>query len=427
MKIVNTTPYLFHPFDCSAGSPGPALSLLIKGTFKLQDGQSSAAADEQKPFKGDQQFLDDLGRSTSYASDLVPLKTRGEVTLLGSCHTPQGAPRGECDVSLTVGPIHKMLRVSGERHWSNGVHKHASSPKPFSTMPLRWELAYGSLADRHNPLGRGVEPTDPAKGEDILLPNVEYADKRVVAPTDKPPPAGFGPIAPHCEPRLGRQGTRDQRWAAFRAPLAPADFDPRYHNAAPDDQQLPEETYFRGDEPIVLENLHRDLPRLESSLPGKRLRLFLWLRGTGNTKLWTEVELRLDTVHIAPDDDELVLVWRRPVKVSSAAHPEILAAYLAEEDLATEPAPAEVHYARFRALNPERPSEEEELQAHIDTQMADAKKSLKDANIDPKLVAEVDKTNDPSKVLDLLMGFMRTQSAELDRLTAKVNAKNVRR
>ena len=70
------------------------------------------------------------------------------------------------------------------------------------------------------------------------------------------------------EPRLGRQGTRDQRWAMFRAPLPPQDFDPRFANAAPDDQQLPE-GFFRGDETVTLTGLHRSCPVYEAMLPGQ--------------------------------------------------------------------------------------------------------------------------------------------------------------
>lgn len=423
MDIVNTTPYSFHPFDCSVGPTVPALSLIVKGTFKLRFGQAALAlpAADQLPLRGDETFMDDVGRSLKYATDLVALKPRGEVLLHGACHVPDGRPRAECDAGLIVGPIRKTLRISGDRKWRGAS---ATAPQPFETMPLRWERAFGSLLSAENPMGRGIDPTAPELGNDVALPNVEYADHRMTSPTDRPRPAGFGPVAPHWEPRVRRSGTRDQRWASFRAPLPPVDYDARCQNAAPDDQQLDDGVYFRGDEPILLHHLHATYPSYESALPGKRLRFFTWLRSKdGAPNRFVEIELRLDTVYIDAEKEELTLVWRRPVQVSSAGHPEIEAVYLAEEDLASEPEPLEAHFARFRELRPDRESELAEMQAHIDEQRAEAHATLRKGNIDPALVKSVEETKDPSQALGILMQFLEQQGAALARQTAALQAK----
>ncbi len=424
MEIINTTPYAFHPFDCSVGPTVPALSLIVKGTFKLRFGQAAEAVPEalQQALRGDEMFMDDLGRSLRYATDLVALKPRGEVMLEGACHVPDGRLRAECDAGFTVGSIRKTLRISGDRRWSRAGSM--SAPQPFEQMPLRWERAFGSLASPENPMGRGVDPTAPELGSDVSLPNVEYPECRVTAPTDRPRPAGFGPVAPHWQPRAQRNGTRDQRWAAFRAPLPPVDYDARCQNAAPDDQQLGDGVYFRGDEPLVLDHMHPEYPRYESALPQKRLRFFLWLRSKeGTPNRFSEVELRLDTVFIDAEKEELALVWRRPVQVSGQGHPEIEAVYLAEEDMASEPQPADTHFARFRELRPDRESASAEMQAHIDEQRAEAHKMLRDGNVDPKLVKSVEETKDPSKALDILMQFLERQGAALERQTAALQAK----
>ena len=44
-------------------------------------------------------------------------------------------------------------------------------------------------------------------------------------------------------------------------------------HAAQEDQRL-KEGYFRGDEPIMLENMHPTEPVIHSALPGIRMRLF---------------------------------------------------------------------------------------------------------------------------------------------------------
>ncbi|NUP12250.1 MAG: DUF2169 domain-containing protein [Polyangiaceae bacterium] len=425
MELVNTTPYRFHAFDCSMGPTLPALSLIVKGTFRLKADEAAEALGEkeQQGFRGDETYMDDLGRSLSYATDLVAFKARGEVTVSATCYAEGGRPRAECDVAIGVGPIHKTLRVSGDRRWSKGGARSIGPTQPFESMSLRWERAFGSLSFGANPLGRGVEPSSPDPADDaIYLPNVEYPQRRVTSANDRPPPAGFGPVSPNWLPRAQRQGTRDQRWAAFRAPLPPLDFDARFYNAAPDDQQLDEGTFFRGDEPVTLTNLHRELPQFSSRLPGKRLRVFLSLRGPGESPRFVEAPMCLDTVAIDAEKDELVLVWRRPVKVSSPAHPEIEAVYIAEEDLATEPLSPAEHYARYRTLRPVKLSEAEAMQAEMDAQMAEANKVLRESNVDPKLTKQVEETKDPKDVLTILMQFAQLKILELEAATAKLKS-----
>lgn len=428
MEVINATPYVFQPFDCSPAPEAPALSLILKGTFKLRPDQPAAALprDAQPQVKGDEMYMDDLGRSLRYGSDLVPMKVRGEVTFTATCHTPDGRPRAACDVSVAVGPIQKALRVTGDRVWTRDAHGQVAPGRaqPFTSLSLRWERAFGGLSYAENPLGRGAEPAPDDAGNLVhALPNVEYADRRVADLKDRPPPAGLGPIAPTWEPRLRRQGTRDQRWAMFRAPLPPKDFDPRSYNAAPDDQQLAE-GFFRGDEAIAATGLHPTLPVYRAALPGKRIRLFLLARKPGaqgpiDPARFVEVMLNLDTIHVDMDAEELTLVWRRPVKTKHRAHPEIEAAYIAEEDLADEPASREVHLRRFEELRgPKDPPVNAVLQADIDAQTAEAKKILRDAKIDPKVLEKIEGTKDPQEIFRALMDYAQKQIGEIDKMAA---------
>jgi hypothetical protein len=63
-------------------------------------------------------------------------------------------------------------------------------------------------------------------------------------------PIGFGPIAPHWKERGRWGGTHDATWKERRAPLLPTDFDRRFFNAAPEDQQL--DGYLPGEPVTVL-------------------------------------------------------------------------------------------------------------------------------------------------------------------------------
>lgn len=424
MQIINTTPYVFLPFDCSIAPTMPALSLIVKATFTLRREQPALAVakNDQKQVAGDEQYMDDLGRSLRYSNDLVPSKIRGEVLVNAICQSPDGRPRPSCDVGIAIGMIEKTLRISGDRAWFRDAEGQAviGRTQTFQSMPVRWERAFGGMNLAVNPMGRGVEPSPDESGRMMHhLPNIEYLDKRVESFKDRPPPAGFGPISPMWEPRVGRQGTRDQRWATFRAPLPPKDFDPLFFNAAPEDQQLPE-GYFRGDEAVTLTGLHNEFSVYVTALPGKRLRLFLLLKqADGSPPRFEEVAMCLDTVHIDVEAARMVLLWRRPVPVTSRVHPEIEACYITEEELAAEPATAESHRARFDALRgPAEPPLHQALNAEVDAQIAETKKVLRDGGVDPKLIAKIDGMRDPQEIFKALMEGAQQQMTEIERLTA---------
>ncbi len=359
MNVFNTTPYVFFPYDASLAPTLPALTLIVRGTFAFRTGAPATAkpAKEQKPPRGDEQHLDDLGRSLAYSSDLVPMKPRGEVLVYGTCHTPDGYPKPSHEVSITVGPIQKTLKVTGPRVFVEDLMGRFTPGRtaPFTVMPVRWELAFGGLSFPANPLGRGMEPIPDESGKLIpYLPCIEYPDSHMTDPKDRPVPAGLGPIAPAWAPRSKQNGTRDQRWSMFRAPLPPKDFDPGFYNAAPRDQQL-KTGHFRGDEPVVLTGLHKTQQKLSTALPGKRVRVFAVvetpIEGTDETqRVFSEIEMSLDTVHLDVDKAEMVLLWRGQVAVRTPEFAEVEACYVAEEDLLDAPLSIEEHHARYMAL-----------------------------------------------------------------------------
>lgn len=440
MNVFNTTPYVFFPYDASPAPTLPALTLIVRGTFSLPT-QGPAIArpkDEQQPLRGDEQHLDDLGRSLAYATDLVPMKPRGEVLVYATCHTPDDQPRPSHDVAIQVGPIQKTLRVTGPRVFVEGVMGRLAPGRtaPFTAMPIRWELAFGGMSFLQNPLGRGMDPIPDDEGKPIpYLPCIEYPESPMTTPKDRPVPAGFGPIAPSWLPRSKQQGTRDQRWALFRAPLPPKDFDPGFHNAAPADQQL-EKGYFKGDEAIVLTGLHPTRQRWTTALPGKRLRVFCLVdnaeerkkRPEAPEKKLVEVAMSLDTVHLDADKAEMVLLWRGQAPVKRPRFAEIEAYYLAEEDLADRPATLEEHEARLRALRepappPAAPAEQKVPEAGPERAKLEAMKQqinkvLVDSKVDPKVIAELDKTNDPRAMFDILQRAAQAKIQEVEAMTA---------
>jgi hypothetical protein len=182
-------------------------------------------------------------------------KPATDVVVAGHAYSPSGKPVSELVATLAVGSILKSLVVVGDRAWEGTA---LSDPVPFIRMPLTYERAFGGSDpleeprefDARNPVGQGfVTKAEHVDGR--AAPNFELPQARLGSPTDRPPPAGFGPIAPSWSPRIELAGTHDDAWLEARHPLPPLDQNPAFRCAAPPDQQ----TELKGDEPVRLDNL----------------------------------------------------------------------------------------------------------------------------------------------------------------------------
>src|SRR5262249_54100222 len=127
--------------------------------------------------------------------------------------------------------------------------------------------------------------------------------------------AGFGPISRRWPARRRLAAALDPGSLDGPAPVLGADVDWRYFQAAPEDQRV---DFLRGDERLVLEGLHPELPRRDCRLPGARARA--WLYGaTPDLRTGKEIEMRLDTLGIDVDQAACTLVWRGSTAVPAEA------------------------------------------------------------------------------------------------------------
>ncbi|NPC86446.1 DUF2169 domain-containing protein, partial [Pyxidicoccus fallax] len=186
-----------------------------------------------------------------------------------------------------------------------------TAPQPFATLPVIYERAFGGADTRaadpaehrihvSNPVGTGFA-TRAAHAEDMPLPNIEDPRQPIRSWKDRPAPAGFGAIASYWAPRLGLGGTFDAHWRKTRHPLLPEDFDERFHQCAPADQQTP--GFLVGGEAIELVNLSR-WSHLRFTLP----KVWLTFR-TYFGRESVEHRARLHTVIIEPEVPQVLLVW----------------------------------------------------------------------------------------------------------------------
>ena len=257
----------------------------VRATFDLAPDGRLTLADEQVPPLLAPEYFGEPGKSSlRYDSDLLGVKPATDVLVIANAHAPGGHAAPTVAVSLRIGSLQKQLLVHGERVYRHGLAGLSpSSPKPFMTRPIRYEVAFGGSdfsdpdprnqrIDERNPVGRGLT-VRPARLADTPAHAVEY-------PSGNPAsagPAGFGPIDPAWMPRRVLAGTYDERWASTKKPLLPDDFDPAYALSSPVDQRVARP--LAGGERVELFNM-TPLGRLLCRDPAHFARVHLALRST---------------------------------------------------------------------------------------------------------------------------------------------------
>jgi hypothetical protein len=292
-----------------------SLYAVVKGTFSLDrldaSGLPAPAEQQLPPVLADEYHADPATSSICVPSDLALVKPGTDVLLVGSAWASGGRPATWLDVTLSAGPLHRVVRVFGDRVWRAGATVTATAPEPFERMPLVWERAFGGIdqakgelrGEPRNPVGAGYRAPDGEKPLDgLALPNLEDPLDPITSWKQQPAPAAFAPLSANWQPRLSFAGTYDDSWQSGRAPYLPKDFDSRFFQLAPAGLVAP--GYFHGGEIIDVTGVTpsgRLAFRLPVLAPSVEYRL------DGGTK---SVAANLDTVLIEPDASRVILVWR---------------------------------------------------------------------------------------------------------------------
>lgn len=323
MEFINATRMVA---DCAMGvdvAARESLVVIIKGTFVLpRDGEPVRLADEQCPLTVADTFTGDPGRSAPiHESDYAPRKRFCDVLLLGSAHAPGGRPVTRLQVGLRVDSVVKHFDVLGERRWIAGMGGiRTSAPAPFDRQPVSYDVAFGGVdqasadPEEHaaydaNPVGRGFHKVLKSAWVDGRhLPLTERPGEAVSRPDGRYAPMAFGPVGRGWTERRSRAGTYDQAWRDEVFPFLPKDFDDRYFQAAPSDQQLP---LTSAPVAVALLNLTPDgLRRFE--IPHFEAPVHVFPRDGGREDL----RAVLDTIVFMPDEERFTLCWRaaRPLR-----------------------------------------------------------------------------------------------------------------
>ncbi|MDE9459732.1 DUF2169 family type VI secretion system accessory protein [Xenorhabdus bovienii] len=304
-------------------------------------------------------------------SDLAPFKPRCDVIVNGTAYAPAGQPGTEFPVRLSVHSqqgqtlLDKTLTLSGEREYIRVApgEWQLTAPKPVERLPLDYRYAFGGeckmaaddKAGRHlpdtarltpeqrrqhpdgeanAPVAHGVWEANPLGCGFITpwyaqaKPPTRWPAPRITAP-DAPltaahfaaqlngtlPPAtpatrpqGFGFIGRAWTPRRPLSGTYDDDWLAHRHPYLPKDFDFRYWNGAPADQQI---DWPDTDISLRLQGMTPG-GNLHVTLPGHRPFMLLRMHEGGVLP----VPMRLDTLILDSEALTLHLTFRLNFKTS---------------------------------------------------------------------------------------------------------------
>jgi hypothetical protein len=288
------------------GHGGYAFTVVSKATFELRPGLSPLAAAQDAAVEADVYTCE--GGGLTLATDLVPLKKRPEVLVVGSAYAPEGRPAPSIVARLAVQEIDKAIQVVGDQYAEAGGR--LSAPVPFTRMPLVWERAAGGPGTE-NPAGMPLG--DPAWADAtgyVAAPNLLPVGVTLTSVGALVPPVGFGPIAPLWPSRAAFLQRHAEGWSPSRwheRPI-PADIDLAYFNASPLDQQRASPF---GEETIYLENLHPRFARLSTRL-APVTPVVTVDKGAGAEPL----RMRCDTLVIDTDRGLAILVWRGHALIS---------------------------------------------------------------------------------------------------------------
>lgn len=283
-QIHNKTPYPSGLAFFLNAQGAEQVTVVSKATFQLPtyfDSECVLSA-EQRPILYCDEYFAEPGRSSlHYPADVVLGKYTTDVGIIGHVHSPSGRPASRVRASLVLGDLRKDIDVHGDRtwraNWSGGFS--ATVPEPFVSLPIRYERSFGGTditdddprqhaAYPPNPIGTGFRQKRAAVAQHPL-PNFEEPNQEISCWEDRPPPAGYGFIAPSWSPRCLFAGTYDTDWQTTRAPLLPKDFDLRFCQASPPSLQT--RSFLTGGETVKLTNLSRQ-GNLSFSLPKLVLR-----------------------------------------------------------------------------------------------------------------------------------------------------------
>lgn len=318
MKVWNQSGFP-HEFTMGMDKAGHEYVVVVaKGTFDFPEtpGGPVRRSETQVPLVMADTFTGAPGFSaTLWETDFAFRKPRCDVVANGCAYAPNGKPAQRAVVGIKVGAWSKHFEVLGHREWrAIGPLFTATAPEPFLRQPFSYDTAWGGT-DRldpddalpasyaANPVGRGwSRPRNQGRIPGLALPDTQAVGEEIRSPFGNYRPMSFGPMGRAWPGRIEFAGTYDQAWIDNTFPFLPADFDERYFQMAPPDQQT---ECPRGGEEVMLVGLTLS-GREQFRLPPAGLPMTLF---KGADEDW-QGDVLPDTILFDPENRRFSLVWR---------------------------------------------------------------------------------------------------------------------
>jgi uncharacterized protein YjbI with pentapeptide repeats len=230
-------------------------------------------------------------------------KVKGEWLLAGHSYAPHEAQK-TWESQVRIGNAYKTLRVHGPRQWLN---ESITDAKPVKSVAINWNSTWGGAFINDNKFGCGVR----VENGEVRVPSIEDPDYPWKNPDEKCRPSCTLPIDVMHHRRQAFAGTYGNDYLERYFPGMPADFDKRYFNMAPLDQQI--EGFWHGNENYSLKHWHPEIPVINGQLPCVRPALHVGRKGAPLQRIDTP----LTTVWMFPEVLLGVIVFHGSVSSST--------------------------------------------------------------------------------------------------------------
>lgn len=255
----------------------------------------------------------DVGTSVPlYDNDFVLRKQKCDVIFNANAYSPQKKPTNNIIVSAKVGSMSKNISVFGQRKWDKINQSYqAKEIEFFTVVPLHYGFSFGGqykyqdklICHPSNPLGMGYFIEESINNQS-LMQQLEQPNNLIKTPESKNEPIAFSVLPRQYGLRAKYAGTFDEKWRQEIAPFLPDDFDERYFQSAPTDQQIP---FPKGKEIVTLINMHPKRPEINFNLPRLNNIPVRIYNKNNNINL---INPNVDTLYFEPNNDFFSVVWR---------------------------------------------------------------------------------------------------------------------
>jgi hypothetical protein len=295
----------------------PHVLVIAKATWSLRTGRLAPAEQQLGLREQPQQIrlgeldLDDAQRQALgerqddevvwLDHELLPPKPAFDVIVAGYVTAPPQfeaaqLDAGQLDAGIRIGKQTTVLRARVPRVWERGALGYTI--KPLAKAVRRVPLTY-AVADWSGGFALTATPNAP-QGlpwlEDLMSPSQRTRHA--------PQAVGFGHWPQNAAHRQPHGGTYGDAWQDQRAPDLPLDFNPRFHNSAHPELQLPQAP--APGTTIGLAHLAAS-PTLNTQMPDLQLAV---QATTAAGAMQSVLRMPSDTLVIEPDDLRMSQIWR---------------------------------------------------------------------------------------------------------------------